>query len=347
MMKKIIELVKWIVALSIIWYMVSSGYLDIKKLASTKMVPYLTGCFIFTLNVAFIQALRWQFCLRAQGVEESLFRLFQYNMISMFTCIFMPGAIGGDFFRCLLVARDNPGKKATVVATVLLDRTFGLYATLLWGIIALWFNPVTANSAPLKSILWIGIFIFFGITAFSILAFRLNAETSFVGKIFKKLPMGAILKDMYQALHCLGRHPGLLLRIMPLALIGIFNAIVCFYFYGHSLGQTQPLWKYFSVVPIGFIVASIPLSPAGLGVGQAAYYKLFELNGMPASLGAEVFTLSQLTVFICGIPGVFIYLMMKSKVDEALRQDKKSNEKSLGNSDEILDKERVTECPEL
>jgi uncharacterized protein (TIRG00374 family) len=320
--KYILTIIKWAAALAIIWYMISSGRLDLEKLAHARLMPFAGACLVFTLNVALLQAFRWKLCLRAQGIDESLLRICQYNMIAMFTTIFMPGAIGGDFFKCLLVARDNPGRKATVIATVMLDRAFGLFAVLVWGCGALLFNPGLKTSASLQSLFVSAALVLAGVTGFSLLSFKYDIEHAFMKKLFSKLPMGGVLKDMYHALNSLGRHPGILLKLIPLSLLVIFNAGVCFYLYGIAMGQYLDFWLYFSVVPIGFIITSLPVSPAGLGVGQAAFYQLFAVNSMPASLGAEVFTLSQAAVFICGIPGVFMYLLMKKKVDQAIIEQK-------------------------
>lgn len=65
-------------------------------------------------------------------------------------------------------------------------------------------------------------------------------------------------------------------------------------------------WMLFVVVPIGMVVNTIPLTPGGLGVGEAAFAVLFGMAGLTG--GPEVL-LSWRVVTICvGLIGLPLYL---------------------------------------
>ena len=48
------------------------------------------------------------------------------------------------------------------------------------------------------------------------------------------------------------------------------------YAIAQAMGETTiPISAYFFLVPVGTVVQALPISPAGIGVGQAAFFFLF------------------------------------------------------------------------
>ena len=60
------------------------------------------------------------------------------------------------------------------------------------------------------------------------------------------------------------------------------------------------------IVPIGMLATTIPLLPAGVGTGHAAFFALFKLVG--SNQGAEIFSLIVMMQIIVGTIGGVIYL---------------------------------------
>jgi uncharacterized membrane protein YbhN (UPF0104 family) len=64
---------------------------------------------------------------------------------------------------------------------------------------------------------------------------------------------------------------------------------------------------YLFILPVGFVVNSIPLAPGGLGIGEAGFSALFLLFGSPE--GAEFGLLFHIIFFILALGiGGLIYL---------------------------------------
>jgi len=78
------------------------------------------------------------------------------------------------------------------------------------------------------------------------------------------------------------------------------------------------------VVPLGTVANSLPLTPGGLGVGEAAFNKVFALAGL--SLGAETLVCSRIWKAIAAIPGLLIYLRGVGPV--SLRKQPESGQSS-------------------
>jgi hypothetical protein len=66
------------------------------------------------------------------------------------------------------------------------------------------------------------------------------------------------------------------------------------------------------IFPFGILVTAIPLAPGGLGVGHAAFDKLFSLVGLPG--GANVFNVYVLSQLFLNLLGIFPYLSLKTKI---------------------------------
>jgi len=82
---------------------------------------------------------------------------------------------------------------------------------------------------------------------------------------------------------------------------------------GHVLNETAiPVASYFLLVPLGLIATSLPISPAGIGVGQVAFLALFTLHaGHNTEAGQVGISLHQMGLFAWAIVGAYFYLTRK------------------------------------
>ena len=84
---------------------------------------------------------------------------------------------------------------------------------------------------------------------------------------------------------------------------------ICLKFSG-ALGDPQlGLLPILAIVPFGLLISDIPVAPAGIGTGHAAFLYLFQLIG--SSQGANIFTLFVLANMFMGIIGSLFYLRYK------------------------------------
>src|SRR5207249_2745726 len=87
-------------------------------------------------------AMRWQWLLRAQRMDERLGWLTRAYLVSYTAGQILPTAIGGDAVRIFETSRKHPGRTADITAIVLLERGLGGAATVLPGafglVLAIW-----------------------------------------------------------------------------------------------------------------------------------------------------------------------------------------------------------------
>ena len=65
------------------------------------------------------------------------------------------------------------------------------------------------------------------------------------------------------------------------------------------------------VVPVGLVVAQLPVSPGGIGVGHVGFYSLFALVG--SRLGADVFSLYVVLHFVSSLPGLACFFALQAR----------------------------------
>ena len=69
---------------------------------------------------------------------------------------------------------------------------------------------------------------------------------------------------------------------------------------------------FFLFVPLGLLATAIPISPAGIGVGQAAFFALFRIVSLAhATAAASAFTVFQLVTILISLSGLYWYLSYK------------------------------------
>ncbi|PKK89889.1 MAG: hypothetical protein CVV64_12115 [Candidatus Wallbacteria bacterium HGW-Wallbacteria-1] len=316
-LNSILSAAKWIIAITILWFMISTGRLDIKGVLKAAGSIHFLIALILVLTNALLTSLRWNLCLKAMGVQESFWSTFEYSMVGLFFNSFMPGAIGGDIVKGYLIAQNSKGK-ARAITSVVVDRIFGLTAILLLGFIALAINPLTAKSPELKTLTILSGLMLLCMVAFFLLSALVSRENRILKAIFDKVPMGSSLMEAYIGMNALARSWKAMTLTMIISLAVITSSVSGYIILARGAGVNESVGLFFSCVPIGFIAIVLPISPAGLGVGQGAYFNLFTWHGMAGKVGAEVFTLFQLATLLAGIVGLIFYLILRKRVDRAL-----------------------------
>jgi glycosyltransferase 2 family protein len=69
-------------------------------------------------------------------------------------------------------------------------------------------------------------------------------------------------------------------------------------------------------VPLGFIIMALPISVAGVGIGQAAFFFLFKAyTGHESQIGPNGITAYQLLQLALGLIGAVMYLQRRKALN--------------------------------
>jgi uncharacterized protein (TIRG00374 family) len=268
-----------------------------------------------TLIILLINNYRWLILMRSQGILSTHSQSLRLSFIGLFFNLAMPGSVGGDVLKAYYITREHPNQKFTAATSVIVDRIVGLYSVILIACVAVlmqWHK--VASSSKLKGL---SLFIFamaFGFSALFAIGFsrRIKAH-GLTEKIFTKIPGGALAKKLYEAIHSFRNSQKTVLISILLTLVAQIQLIASLFIVGQYLHFEPRLETFLFVFPVGFMATAIPISPAGIGVGQAVFMSLFSLfDGYSNSMGPTLITINQMCFAVLGLVGAALYFIQKS-----------------------------------
>ena len=294
---------------AILFYLWKSGALrfrDFDKLIAQWPLS-MAAIGILFLDVL-LMALRTSVLLRAQNFHLPIGTAFRLTLVSSWFGIFSPGASGGDIAKIFYVTRQATGRRAEVTAILLLDRAVGLFSLLLIPLLLTPFFLPELRSAPqlrqliaitaaIAGIALIGFVVcLFSGRLQSALASNQSRPDSIRGRVVRALTslsayrhrIGTLLASLLIALV----DNSLLIAVAAIALLILDPSVLSS--------------KISLVVPLGTVANSLPLTPGGLGVGEAAFSKVFAVAGL--ALGAETLVCNRIWKIMVALPGLLLYL---------------------------------------
>lgn len=309
-------LVKLSVAVGIVWFLLSQGKLDLSLFlegaidANIFVVAMLCNFFMISMS-----AVRWNILLRSQKVVVPF--LWAHNMTYLSACfnLFIPGAVGGDAFRMAYVARRVPERKAAVILTVVADRFVGLYGLLSLCLVGMLvsFSAVMAV-VPLKLMLFSVVAIVVGGPISLLLFFLLLPRLPWLRSYVDAPPQGKIghiVHAVVDAMRHFMQAKGLL--VLAIVVCVVAQAIEVFAVIWIAMGldmMTLSPEGFYVATPLAWLANVIPISPGGLGVGEAAFDQLCRwLQPIPtATAFGTIFFINRIFQMLASMPGFLVYI---------------------------------------
>lgn len=315
--KLLVQFFKILFSAGIIFWLVQSGKLNFSALKSLLSPgPAALGLTLIFLNLFFASE-RWRILIRSQGLPATSFPVFKLSLIGSFFNFAMPGGVGGDVIKAYYFTRENPGSKVVAVTSVLMDRVLGLFAMVLLALLVMFYDLNHILKTPtLLTLFWfiLGLFITF-VIALSVIFSQNIYSRGILKKLIRRLPLSEKFMKLYESMHLYGNDGKRFILVILLSLTAQVCSIAFLYLAGTMAGYTDiPAKTYFLVAPLGFMATAIPVSPAGVGVGQAAFYFLFNIyTGTPSEIGPTCITALQVGSFLISLLGAFFYLRRKDR----------------------------------
>lgn len=245
--------------------------------ASWLLVPAVA----LTLLGAVVEAVRLTLLLRPQGVAVSVADAFRLVAVSTLWGFAVPGGVGGDVAKAVYLGRRDRSRLVELGMGLLVDRFVGLMSMLTAILIlAALSAEFVLSSTLLKTLTGWAAVAFAGLAA----AFALS-QTVWLRRtvLFEwattRGPGAGFVRRVLDALAAYRRHTAPLAAAFLTSLSG--NAVLCATFllaareFAPGLVGLRPaLLGLF-----GMLANAIPLTPAGVGVGEAAFEALFQSAG--------------------------------------------------------------------
>lgn len=319
--RAITNIMKLSLTFGILFYLYRKGMLDLSRVRSV-----LTDATVFTTTFTLFcfttlaTVVRWHLLLRGQGLKITLLEALKLTMIGTFFNTALPGAVSGDVVKGYYVVRQQPDGRGRIKAftTLLIDRILGLSGLIFVSFFAMLLNLGTARStAELRSLcgfitlLWIGVIVFFSLML--VRSRRLKKFPDFL----RKLPAGEYLAKLFEAVKTYENCSLYIFKGLAISIaiwITIVGAIILL---GRALGGFEHVTAgtYYFLAPFGLLVTAIPIAPAGLGTGHAAFLYLFSRVG--ANGGADLFTAWVTFQILISLIGGLFYLKYRGHLPKS------------------------------
>lgn len=304
-----------IIGVGLVVYLAVSGAIDwsvLLRLVTAWQIT-LTSLFLLLVNTVLTS---WRLCmlLEPHGLYLSLSSSVRLTLIGMFFNACLPGATGGDAIRIYYVMGDNHGRRTEVVTIMLLDRAIGLFALVMWPLLVIpLFSESLGTLQVIHPLLWAA-----ATVAAVMLASMLVCSASWVKNsqlvcwIFQKLPLGGYVRRAFDTVHAYCRNVGTLLAAVGISLIVQTIAIGATLLLAQPLNPSGATWLVSILISLGFMANALPVTPGGLGVGEVAFNKLFELAGLTG--GAETLLGWRILTVLIGLLGLIFYTQGRKRL---------------------------------
>ncbi|MBI3895168.1 MAG: flippase-like domain-containing protein [Acidobacteria bacterium] len=322
----LMQLLKLSLATAVVIYLIRRGDIAWEPLrASVRQWQYSVPAFLLLALATLGQFWRWQSLLRASRLRLPHREVFSYLMVSKFFNMAFPGYLSGDILRGFYVSRraqkplstsseleENPGT-STVVTSIVFDRLAGvlpLFALCLVGLLGSLRFPM-----PLHLVTSVGALAGLGLLVpllLFLLAYRWPQPPILLVALSRVFRLQQPFCSLYQATHNYVRNLRLIRNILGISFLNQGLAIASFILFGMALQVQAPVSSYLMLAPLGLLVTVIPISPAGLGVGQVAFLALFHTVG--TSQGANLFTLYMASYVLINLSGAFFYTVPQGRI---------------------------------
>lgn len=304
------SVIRFAVATVLLAYLLVSGRLNL-SIFTEKSLRYeflLLALLVYTL-ITLKGAFRWRVLLSAVGVKIGYLTALRLTYLGHIWSVALPGVVGGDAVKALILHRERKERFSSVLTAALGDRTIGLTAMIA---VALSVTPLLPTHTLAETSIRIVISVLAILLIVSLLLFLLlpRLERPFK-KLLMRLPWRKFWLRMAVAVFLFRRkliHTVVAFGIsVPAHILSVF-AVFCII---KAFGFTVPFPHLVFAVLASLFIEALPISIAGLGVGEQAFDWLFAIlftTGV-ASLGAEVALVMHITKILASLPAVPLLLV--------------------------------------
>ena len=323
---------KYLLGFGLLGYVIARYWEGLKELFQREpnLLNLLAVVIIVLVSVA-LQYYRWYLLVRAVDLPFTVRDSVRLGLVGTFYNTFLPGSVGGDLVKAYFIAKGQPGRRATAVATVIADRLIGLFGLILYaGLVggAFWLanDSKIVENDYLKTVIRVCLSIVGSTVLFWLLLGFLPQHRAdrFAGRLLKLPKVGKTAAELWYAVWQYRQRPKAVLTCVGISAICHTGFVFMF----HLAVQVFPpvnaallgtLPEHFVIAPIGFIAQAFFPAPGGVGGGEAIFGYLYEIiRGKEA---VPIGVAGRLTLRLCewafGFCGYIAFLRMKTQITQA------------------------------
>ena len=311
--KKIFTAIRIIFGVGLFYYVVTAteGWSALEKLASNLWV--VIGLISLPLFGASIEAHRMRVLFQSQDISLSFRNGFRIVAIGTMFNFCLPGGTGGDMVKLYYLAQENKGKGIEVATVVLVDRAVALLALLVLIVtLATLAWPLVLS---LKTVQWLVGAAVLGIVALVLFSTLVWEQSHRMRRLMSAIPKWISLRNLFQrgveAFLNFTDHKLSVMKVGVWSFFGHMMLAAMFIVSGSILiPEVAPLTTSLLAL-LGMLANALPVTPGGLGVGEAAFEGLFLLDGYVG--GAQLILAWRLGMLPLCLVGCLLYIFLPQR----------------------------------
>jgi len=333
----LINLAKLLFAAGLIWWVLQKVGLQnvVDRLQNIQVEVWLVGLLVIFLGNC-LSMVRWHLLMRSVGLDSTVWGALRLGFIGVFFNNVVPGLTGGDLVKAFYITREHPLQRADAVISVIVDRVIGIVALALIAAVIIPFDMERYGQAAAL------IYGFLAVTAVGgavVLSRRIKARIKRLSEALGRKPKEegtTMLGKLERAVSMYRDRMGTVALAMVMS-VGVHMLLITgLWIFGKALtqegsptqladlaiaGQQQlgslGLDVYCSIVPVIMMISSLPLAPAGWGVGETAFQHFFStVNVAEDASVALSFTYRLTATLISLLGGLFLVVDRKKGMKE-------------------------------
>ncbi len=324
--KTVIALLKMALAMGILAYLVAglqsqAGFS--RLIHEPKQWGMLIGA-VCLVTVAFsLSFFRWYLLVRALGIPFHFRDALRLGSLGYMLNFVSPGSVGGDLFKAVFLAREQPTQRASAVASIVIDRVVGLYAMLLVASFGLGISGNTfEDNRSFQTIAEIiRIMALAGTCGIGLLMLPESIDQK-ISQLAGRLPLvGQKLARLTQSALAYRHHRTSLFAAIGTGVTTHCLVITAFWSIERGLPVHEATFaENLLLVPTSLFAGAIPATPSGLGTMEAAVELLYRTLGAAQGDGTMVALAYRVaTVVMAGVGSIY-YLTARRTMDEMIHE---------------------------
>lgn len=260
------------------------------------------------LPVPLLQSIRLVWMLAIQEVRLSYWNSIKLSYAGNFFNFALPGTVGGDLIKAYYITRFTH-QKTEAVTTVVLDRAVGLLGLVLLAgtmILFAWDPERFGSLALVLALLCAGL----AVGALLVFSKRLRHGLR-LPQLAARLPLGDQLLRIGRATVAMRRYKALVAASLGNTIVLQFIVMVSAFVMARALEMEGSFVHYLIYVPIGFLIAAVPIfPPMAFGVMEGFYVVFFASIGANTADQAVALAIGVRVIqLVWAIPGILVPLL--------------------------------------
>ncbi len=277
--------------------------------------PWVLAGWACMASTTVIAITRWHFLIRAQGIALPLQHTFRSALVGLFFNIILPGSLSGDLVKGYYVARAVPNRAAAAASSILFDRFIGLSGLVGLASLAAIAGAITGGTDALGAPIPLAV-AGAGLGVAVLYGFLLGVPEErdpirrFLQSCAERTALARGPARVYEGVKIYREHPNTTMVAITVSIVAHGFLVASWICFVRAMAiDGIPEFALFVVVPIGMLIATVPIGPAGIGTGHAAFLAIFSMLG--SSRGADLFNLQLGFHILQACPGGLVYLPLR------------------------------------